>query len=199
MNFPSLLAASVFAIVSLVTPGPNNTMVLASGVNFGMRRTLPHLAGICLGFGFMLVLVGLGLHSLFARQPQLLEGMRYIGAAYMAWLAWKLASSRSAPGGAIASARPLGFWGAAAFQWINPKGWVMAMTAVTGYLPPNANLDQVLLLGSLFALLGVPCVGVWIAFGSGMRSYLQHPLHLRVFNGTMALALLASLIPLLRP
>ena len=199
MNYPNLIAASVFAIVSLVTPGPNNAMVLASGLNFGMRRTLPHLAGICLGFGFMLVLVGLGLHTLFANDPLLLALMRYAGAGYMAWLAWKLANSHSAPGNANPGARPLGFWGAAAFQWINPKGWVMAMTAVAGYLPLDAGLVQVLMLGTLFTVLGVPCVGAWVAFGSGMRSYLQNPLHLRIFNNAMALALLASLVPLLRP
>jgi threonine/homoserine/homoserine lactone efflux protein len=199
MNYQTLLAASVFAIVSLITPGPNNTMVLASGLHFGIRRTLPHLSGICLGFSFMLVLVGLGLHTLFVNDPVLLELMRYAGACYMAWLAWKLASSRSAPGNATPSARPLGFWGAAAFQWINPKGWVMAMTAVAGYLPLDAGLSQVLTLGALFAVLGVPCVGAWVAFGSSMRTYLQNPLHLRLFNNAMALALLASLIPLLMP
>lgn len=199
MHYTALMAAAVFAVVSLITPGPNNAMVLASGVHFGMRRTLPHLAGICLGFGFMLVLVGLGLHTLFASDPLLLALMRYAGASYMAWLAWTLARSRAAPGSSDPGVRPLGFWGAAAFQWVNPKGWVMAMTAVTGYLPVDAGPGQVLLLGGLFAVLGVPCVGAWAAFGSSMRGYLQNPLHLRLFNLSMALALLASLVPLLMP
>ena len=199
MNSQTLIAASIFAIVSLITPGPNNTMLLASGLNFGLRRTLPHLTGICLGFAFMLVLVGLGLHTLFASDPLLLTLMRYAGASYMAWLAWKLSSSGAAPGDASAGSKPLGFWGAAAFQWINPKAWVMAITAVTTYLPIDGGLSGTLLLGGVFALLGIPCVGAWAAFGSSMRRYLQNPLHLRLFNNAMALALLASLVPMLLP
>jgi threonine/homoserine/homoserine lactone efflux protein len=192
-----LLAASLFAMVSLITPGPNNTMVLSSGVNFGLQRTLPHLLGICLGFGLMQILVGLGLHTVLGQYPIVLEVLRYVGGTYMLWLAWKLATSRSAPGELQASAQPLGFWGAAAFQWVNPKAWVMCMTAMSAYLPMDATVPQVLLLGGLFTVLGIPCVGLWAAFGSGMRRFLQDPLKLRLFNTTMALALVASLYPLL--
>jgi threonine/homoserine/homoserine lactone efflux protein len=191
------LAASLFAVVSLITPGPNNTMILTSGVNFGLQRTLPHLLGICIGFGLMQMLVGLGLHGVLGAYPVVLECLRYVGGAYMLWLAWKLASSRSAPDALIGNARPLGFWGAAAFQWVNPKAWVMCMTAMTAYLPVDASVTQVLLLGGLFTLLGLPCVGTWAAFGSSMRSYLQDPRKLRIFNNAMALALLASLYPML--
>jgi len=197
MSHELWIAASLFALVSLITPGPNNTMILTSGVNFGLRRTLPHLLGICIGFGLMQMLVGLGLHSLLGQYPIVLELLRYVGAAYMLWLAWKLARSRTAPGEAIGRARPLGFWGAAAFQWVNPKAWVMCMTAMSAYLPVDATAPQVLLLGSLFTLLGIPCVGSWAAFGSGMRQFLQDPLKLRIFNNAMALLLLASLVPML--
>jgi len=197
MSHELWIAASLFALVSLITPGPNNTMILTSGVNFGLRRTLPHLLGICIGFGLMQMLVGLGLHSLLGQYPIVLELLRYVGAAYMLWLAWKLARSRTAPGEAIGRARPLGFWGAAAFQWVNPKAWVMCMTAMSAYLPVDATAPQVLLLGSLFTLLGLPCVGSWAAFGSGMRQFLQDPLKLRIFNNAMALLLLASLVPML--
>jgi threonine/homoserine/homoserine lactone efflux protein len=191
------LAASLFALVSLITPGPNNTMVLSSGVNFGLRRTLPHLLGISIGFSLMQVLVGLGLHGLLGQYPVLLESLRYVGGAYMLWLAWQLASSRTAPGALDGRARPLGFWAAAAFQWVNPKAWVMCMTAMTAYLPVDASLAQVLLLGGLFLALGLPCVGSWAAFGSSMRRYLQDPVKLRIFNISMALALVASLVPML--
>lgn len=197
MSHDLLLAACLFAVVSLVTPGPNNTMVLTSGVNFGLRRTVPHLLGICIGFGLMQVLVGIGLHTVLGQYPVVLEVLRYVGGAYMVWLAWKLAMSRSGPGELAASTRPLGFWGAAAFQWVNPKAWVMCMTAMTAYLPTDATLSQVIMLGSLFTALGLPCVGIWAAFGSSMRRFLQDPLKLRLFNNTMALALLASLCPLL--
>lgn len=191
------LAASLFALASLITPGPNNAMVLSSGVNFGLRRTLPHLLGISIGFSLMQVLVGLGLHGVLGRYPVVLEVLRYVGGAYMLWLAWKLATSNTAPGTLATHAKPLGFWGAAAFQWVNPKAWVMCMTAMTAYLPVNATLPQVLLLAGLFLVLGLPCVGSWAAFGSGMRRFLQDPLKLRIFNLSMALALVASLVPLL--
>jgi threonine/homoserine/homoserine lactone efflux protein len=197
MNYELLVAASLFAVVSLITPGPNNTMVLTSGVNFGLQRTLPHLLGICIGFGLMQVLVGLGLHTVLGQYPSVLEILRYVGGAYMLWLAWKLASSRAAPGEVAASARPLGFWGAAAFQWVNPKAWVMCMTAMTAYLPTQASTTQVLMLGTMFMVLGIPCVGTWAAFGSSMRRFLQDPLKLRIFNNAMALALVASLYPML--
>lgn len=191
------VAASLFAMASLITPGPNNTMVLSSGVNFGLRRTLPHLLGIAIGFSLMQVLVGLGLHGVLGRYPQVLQGLRYVGGAYMLWLAWRLATSRSVPGALPANARPLSFWGAAAFQWVNPKAWVMCMTAMTAYLPVDATVPQVLLLGGLFLVLGLPCVGSWAAFGSSMRQFLQDPLKLRIFNIAMALALVASLVPML--
>ena len=197
MNYELLVAASLFAVVSLITPGPNNTMVLTSGVNFGLQRTLPHLLGICIGFGLMQVLVGLGLHTVLGQYPSVLEILRYVGGAYMLWLAWKLATSRAAPNEVAAGSRPLGFWGAAAFQWVNPKAWVMCMTAMTAYLPTQASTTQVLMLGTMFMVLGIPCVGTWAAFGSSMRRFLQDPLKLRIFNNAMALALVASLYPML--
>ncbi len=197
MSHELWIAASLFALVSLITPGPNNTMVLSSGVNFGLRRTLPHLLGIAIGFALMQVLVGLGLHGVLGRYPLVLQSLRYVGGAYMLWLAWKLATSTAAPGDIASDAKPLGFWGAAAFQWVNPKAWVMCMTAMTAYLPVDASLAQVLLLGGLFLALGLPCVGSWAAFGSGMRRFLQDPVKLRLFNRSMALALVASLVPML--
>jgi threonine/homoserine/homoserine lactone efflux protein len=192
------IAASLFAIVSLITPGPNNTLVLSSGVNFGLRRTLPHLAGISIGFGVMQLLVGLGLHGVLGRYPVVLQSLRYVGGAYMLWLAWKLATSHTAPSVVTGRSRPMGFWSATAFQWVNPKAWVMCMTAMSAYLPVGASFTQVLLLVGLFILLGFPCVGIWAAFGSGMRRYLQDPLKLRIFNSTMALALVVSLYPMLK-
>lgn len=197
-SLDAVIAASLFTVVSYITPGPNNTMILASGVNFGLRRSLPHLLGICLGFGFMLVVVGAGLQSVFARFPMVLELMRYAGAAYLLWLAWQLARATSASSEARKATRPLSFLGAAAFQWVNPKAWVMAMTAMSTYLPAQASLGQVLLLSALMTVVGSPCVLCWAAFGNAMRSFLQDPLRLRVFNIAMALGLVASLYPLVR-
>lgn len=197
LNSSVFLALTLFAVVSSITPGPNNTMILASGVRFGLRRSLPHLAGISLGFGFMLAVVGLGLHAVLHDYPVILDTLRYAGSAYLLWLAYRLVTSPPPTAEATGSAQPMGFWAAAAFQWVNPKAWIMAMTAMTTYLPENAQVWQVLAVAAWFALVNVPCVGAWAGFGNAMRAYLQNPTHLRIFNITMALALVASLFPML--
>ncbi len=199
--------AALFMLVSSVTPGPNNTMLMASGVHFGFRRTLAHLMGVQLGFGFMVVAVGLGLHTVLAQFPAFYDLVRFAGAAYMVWMAWSLASAR--PHVAVLAAlddglhsaqdeaKPLGFWGAVLFQWVNPKAWVMAVTIMSAYVPPGAGLLQIAPLGMLYVALGFPCSSVWVGFGSALRSYLQDPFRMRVFNCSMAAALLLSLYPML--
>jgi threonine/homoserine/homoserine lactone efflux protein len=198
MNPELLYAAALFALVSSITPGPNNTMILASGVNFGLRRSLPHLAGICLGFGFMLAVVGLGLHAVLDAYPIILKTLRYVGAAYLLWLAYKLATAAPPSAQGTGKAQPMGFGAAVAFQWVNPKAWIMAMTAMTTYvLPTLPQTTQVLWLSAVFMLVNIPCVSAWAIFGSAMRALLQDPLRLRIFNITMALGLVASLYPML--
>lgn len=198
MNHDLLIAAALFALVSSITPGPNNTMILASGVNFGLRRSLRHLAGICLGFGFMLVVVGLGLHAVLDAYPIILQTLRYVGAVYMLWLAYKLATAAAPTAQGNPQGHPMGFWAAVAFQWVNPKAWIMAMTAMTTYvLPTQPQTAQVLWLSAVFMLVNIPCVSAWAAFGSAMRLVLQDPLRLRIFNVSMALSLVASLYPML--
>jgi threonine/homoserine/homoserine lactone efflux protein len=197
MPIETLLAASLFAVVSSITPGPNNMMILASGVNFGFSRSLRHLFGITVGFGLMILLVGLGLHTLLERFPLIYSAMRWGGAAYLLWLAWKLANAGPPSANAPSAAQPMGFFAAAAFQWINPKAWVMAVTAISTFLPAQAQPLHILSLAALFTALNLPCVATWGAFGSAMRRILQDPRQLRVFNITMALALVGSLIPML--
>ncbi|MFM6992563.1 MAG: LysE family translocator [Rhodoferax sp.] len=199
MNDDLMFAASAFILASSVTPGPNNTMLMASGVNFGMRRTLRHLAGVQLGFGFMLLCVGTGLHAVLAQFPGFYDALRFAGAAYMLVIAWKLATSQSANAEVQRPARPMGFWAAVAFQWVNPKAWVMAVTFMSTYPPAQAGLAQIAPLVLLFVALGMPCSALWAGFGSAMRSFLQDPKRLRIFNITMALALVASLYPMLKP
>jgi threonine/homoserine/homoserine lactone efflux protein len=199
--------AALFMLVSSVTPGPNNTMLMASGVHFGFRRTLAHLMGVQLGFGFMVVAVGLGLHTVLAQFPAFYALVRFAGAAYMVWMAWSLASARlhvPTPAAlddglhsAQDEAKPLGFWGAVLFQWVNPKAWVMTVTIMSAYVPPGAGLLQIVPLGLLYVALGFPCSSVWVGFGSALRSYLQDPFRMRVFNCSMAAALLLSLYPML--
>jgi len=222
---------ALFMLVSSITPGPNNTMLMASGVHFGFRRTLAHLMGVQLGFGFMVIAVGLGLHTVLAQFPAFYDLVRFAGAAYMVWMAWGLASARPHvplpaaldaglpkaqtphPSQAIPvlgahhgpqdlpssqdEAKPLGFWAAVLFQWVNPKAWVMAVTIMSAYMPPGAGLLQIAPLGLMYVALGLPCSSVWVGFGSALRNYLQDPFRMRVFNGSMAAALLLSLYPML--
>ncbi len=190
-------ALALFAFVTSVTPGPNNMMLLTSGVNFGFRRTVPHALGVAIGFTLMVAIVGLGLAGLFARFPILLVGMKWFGAAYMAFLAVKLA--RAAPlnegknGG-----RPLTFLQAAAFQWVNPKAWIMAVTAVATYTLPDNYVISVLIVAAVFGAVNLPSVSSWVLFGSALRRALNNPRNLRLFNWTMAALLIASLYPALR-
>jgi threonine/homoserine/homoserine lactone efflux protein len=183
-----------FCSVSSITPGPNNLMLMTSGVNFGVRRTLPHMLGVALGFLAMVALVGLGLAGLFTRYPALLIGMKWIGAAYMVWLALKLARATPIKAGQ-AKGRPVTFLQAAAFQWINPKAWIMALTAVATYTDPAAYTRTVLVVALVFGLVTLPCVAIWVVFGTTLRHALQRPAVLRAFNWTMGVLLIASLYP----
>lgn len=192
-----LLPLSAFAVVSSITPGPNNTMMLASGLNYGFVRSLPHLFGICCGFAFMIFATGLGLHVVFEQVPMLQTILKYGGALYLLWLAWKLAHAAPMSSAQAALSKPMGFWGAAAFQWINPKGWVMALSALTTYLPQGFGVSDAGLLAGVFGFVGIFCVGAWALFGVAMRRVLQNPRSVRIFNLVMALALVATLYPLL--
>lgn len=193
-----LLSAFVlFAFVSSITPGPNNTMLLASGVNFGVRRTIPHALGISVGFMFMVLAVGLGLGEVFKAWPPLYSILRYAGAAYLLYLAWKIATSGPMSGDAASGRKPLGFWGAAAFQWVNPKAWVMAVGAITTYTPAQGYVFNVVVIAAVFALVNLPSVGIWVMFGSALRNLLRNPRAVVLFNVLMAVLLVISLYPLL--
>lgn len=190
-----LMALIGFALVMAGTPGPNNMMVLASGVNFGLRRSVPHMLGIAIGFGVMNGLVGLGLGQIFERWPIFYTGMKIIGAAYLVWLAWGIA--RSGPvEGSVERGSPMSFLQAAAFQWVNPKAWVIAVGAVSAYSQPKAYLLSILIISVVMTLVTLPCVAVWTAFGSAMRHLLRDPRIVRWFNFGMALLLLVSLWPI---
>ncbi|AIS14186.1 Transporter, LysE family [Pseudomonas chlororaphis subsp. aurantiaca] len=198
LSIDLLLAFALFAFVTSVTPGPNNTMLLASGVNFGFRRTVPHILGISSGFLVLVLAVGLGLGAVFEAYPVLYKVLRYVGAAYLLYLAWNIARSGPVSQEVDGQGRPLGFWGAAAFQWVNPKAWVMALGAISTYTPLQGYFFNVVVIASLFALINAPSVGVWAGFGSVLRNVLRDPRWLRLFNYGMALLLVISLFPLLQ-
>lgn len=194
---PDLLVALIaFAFVTSVTPGPNNMMLLASGVNFGVRRSVPHMLGISLGFMLLVIAVGLGLGQLFERVPLLFTALRYLGAVYMLYLARRIAGSAAPDTGAAEPGKPFTFVQAAAFQWVNPKAWIMAIGAITTYAPQENFIVNVLLIAALFALINCPSVGLWTVAGSLLRRWLERPRILRVFNVGMALLLVASLYPI---
>ena len=195
MTVQLLLAFVLFALATAGTPGPNNMMLLASGANFGFRRTAPQILGIGVGLGVMVVAMGLGLGGLFKAWPVLHDVLRWVGGGYMLWLAWKIATAKGIHDKAV-GARPMSFWQAAAFQWVNPKAWAMALTAATTYTPEGSSLG-VLIVAGTFMLVGVPCSAAWAGFGQGMRRFLDRPPVLRAFNLGMAVLLVVSLYPLI--
>jgi threonine/homoserine/homoserine lactone efflux protein len=191
------LSLLLFAFTTSVTPGPNNMMLLSSGVNFGFRRTIPHMIGIEVGFASVLVATGFGLGALFKALPVLYIVLKIAGGLYLLWIAWSIGMSRSL-GDGKSSGRPMSFWAAAAFQWVNPKAWVMAVSAMAAFADPSKLLLTVSIVTASFAFLTFPCQGAWAGFGSVMREWLSHPVRLRWFNITMAVLLVLSLWPMLK-
>lgn len=198
MSVESFLALIAYAFVTSITPGPNNFMLLASGVNFGFVRTIPHMLGIGLGFLSLLLGVGVGLGALLTAVPELHLGLKIVGGAYLLYLAWKIAMSRSLARDGEAGARPLTFLEAAAFQWVNPKAWVMAATAMAVYVNPEQPILSMLVVALAFALVNLPSVSTWAGFGTALRGFLADPVRLKWFNIAMGVTLALTLVPMLR-
>ena len=190
----SLLPLALFAFVSSITPGPNNIMLTSSGIRFGFLRSLPHMLGVVIGFGLMLALCALGIGSLVMALPALHIAMKACGSAYLVWLAWKL---RSMSFGAAEDrhAQPMRFIGAALFQFINPKAWVMALTGVSAFLPPVQPVwFAVVLFCLVFCTINLPCVSVWAGAGAVLRRFLMQPKWQRLFCGVMVVLTLYSAV-----
>lgn len=185
----------LFGVIAAITPGPNNVMLTTTGLNFGVRRGVPHLLGICIGFPVMLALIGLGFGTLFQLYPILHEVIKIVGVIYLLYLAWKIANTR---GGVreISQSKPINFWQAAAFQWINPKAWIMGSSALAAYTSLDDNFFlQVSIICVTFMIITIPCAGIWLVFGAGLQHFLKDPGHLKIFNISMALLLIASILP----
>lgn len=193
MTHDLFLALLGFAFATSVTPGPNNMMLLASGVNFGFRRTVPHMLGISIGHALMVFLVGLGLAGVFTAWPPALLALKVASVGYMLWLAWKIAQA-GAPGEGRAKAVPMTFLQAAAFQWVNPKAWAMALGAVSAYVVEPSPWAYAAVAGA-FACVNLPSVSLWAGAGQAVRRWLDGPGRLRAFNWTMAGLLVLSLWP----
>lgn len=189
-----LLPFTLFAIAGSITPGPNNIMLTASGANFGLRRTLPHLLGVCIGFPVMALMIGLGLGRLFEEVPIAHAVLKVAGSAYLLWLAFRIAMSGEAEP-ADAGSRPLSFLQAAAFQWVNPKAWIMVSGAISTFtLAGEAMLPQVLAMVTIFAIVSFPSATIWTLLGVGIARVLRGPMGLRLFNLAMGALLAASVL-----
>ena len=198
MSYDNLIAFGVFAFVASITPGPNNLMLLASGANFGFARTLPALFGVSIGFGVLLLAVGLGFGALMLAFPQLHFALKVLGSLWILYLAWKIATTRSFGDGKTEQTPP-SFLQAFALQWVNPKGWVGAVTAMAVYTSADRPLLSVAVITALFSLITLPTLAVWTGFGVGLRGFLSDPVRLKWFNVAMGLALAATIWPILMP
>ena len=199
MELTLITAFIAFAFVSSITPGPNNLMLMASGTNYGFTRSLPHLMGVSLGFTLMICLVGVGLIEIFDAYPLSYTVLKIFSVVYLVYLAWKIATAESATGSSDgkATGSPLTFLQAAAFQWVNPKAWAMALTAISVYAVTEDQFLGVLVIALMFCAVNLPSCGCWVVLGTQLRRLLTNPVRLRVFNITCSVLLLGSLHPIL--
>ncbi|MFT5676628.1 MAG: threonine/homoserine/homoserine lactone efflux protein [Paraglaciecola sp.] len=192
MEYSALI---LFTIATSITPGPNNVMIMTSGVNHGFRKSIPHLAGIDLGFPLMLIVIGLGASQIFETNPSLFLWLKIVGVVYLSYLAFKIASS-PVQSFERSNSKPFTFFQAALFQWVNPKAWIMCIGAVVTYVSSDqAYFQQLFAIALIFFVFGMPCTVAWLGFGSSLKQVLSKPSYLRIFNVSMALLLLVSLLP----
>ncbi len=187
-----IVPLALFAAVASITPGPNNLMLWASGMNFGLRRTVPHMLGINIGFGTLVFATGLGLGAVFEAFPIAEQILKWVGSAYLLYLAYRVATA-AGDTARVNTPRPFSFLQAAAFQYVNPKAWVMAIAAIGAFLPQDlALVPAVLSVVLIFMVVNIPCVLVWAAAGSGMGRLLTHRVGRRIVNGLLAVLLLGT-------
>jgi threonine/homoserine/homoserine lactone efflux protein len=194
MSFEQFVAFFIFAVVTSITPGPNNIMLTATGANVGIRGGLPHMFGIALGFALMLFLVAAGLGSALLESPNAMRVLRTVGIVVILWLAWKIGTAARSE--AAGRGRPIGFLEAAAFQWVNPKAWLICASAVGSFLDTDGDgaLSQATLFALIFIVACLPCNMVWLGFGAAMQRVLRTDRALRFFNIAMGLLLAATVL-----
>ena len=192
-------ALAVFAFVSSITPGPNNLMLMTSGINFGMRRTVPHMLGVSIGFTLMIALIGLGVMKVIDAMPGSMLFITIASGLYLLYMAWKIATTSTSPaetGEAAVKSKPFTFLQAALFQWVNPKAWTMALTAISAYAPKSQGWAGVFIVAGVFGIINLPSTGAWAVMGAKMQRFLSDPVRLKAFNIVAALLLVASLYPM---
>ena len=198
MTYEFLFGLILFALVSSITPGPNNLMLMASGANYGFRRTIPHILGVGVGFTIMVLLVGVGLMQIFDLYPVSYQILKVASVVYLIYLAWKIATAAAPTDAKLTAGKPFTFIQAALFQWVNPKAWTMALTAISIY-SPTQGLLAVAFVAVVFGIVNLPCVSLWTSLGLSLQRLLTSSARLRVFNAVMAVLLISSLYPVLLP
>jgi threonine/homoserine/homoserine lactone efflux protein len=196
MPYDVFVALVVFVSVMAFTPGPNNIMLTASGVNFGFARTVPHLLGVTFGFLVLVAGCAIGLGVVFSAIPDLQRALKFVGAGYMIWLAWKVANAHPKDEDGTALGRPLTFVQAAAFQWVNPKALLAALSSIAIYIRPGHEQFDLFVVLGVFGVCTFAATSIWTGFGVALRRLLKNPLHARIFNVAMALLLVASIVPM---
>lgn len=197
MSQQLLIAFIVFAAAAAFTPGPNNIMLMTSGLNYGFRPSLAHVAGVTIGYSVLLAIVGLGLGAVFTAYPILQTILKYVGAVYLIYLAYVIAVSKPADPAEAAQGRPMTFTGAALFQLVNVKGWVIAVGSVSAYAAITAYPWNMLLLAAIICVITLASALAWLLMGTALQALVRSPRAIRIFNVTMAVLLLASLYPVL--
>ena len=194
MTLEQALAFFLFSVAAAGTPGPSNALLTATGANVGVLRGLPCLLGVSLGMGVMMFVVAFGLGSVILHHPGVLESVKWFGAAVLIWLAWKIATSGL--GTPAAAGPPVGFLGAAAFQWVNPKSWLVCASAAATFLQDGASsaLTQSAAFAITFVLASLPSCLPWLAFGAVLQRVLRGERARRIFNVTMGVLLAASVL-----
>ena len=192
-----LISISAFALTATITPGPNNVLLLSSGLTFGYKRTLPHIFGVFLGFGLMVLLVGLGIGIVFERFPIVLKILKIVGILYLFWMAYKIGSSKGHMK-IKEKHKPFTFIQAALFQWVNPKGWIMSMTAMSIFVTSkDDSISQVIVIAFIFLLAGVISCNAWAIGGVALKRFIKDDSHVRKFNLIMAILLVLSILPVI--
>jgi threonine/homoserine/homoserine lactone efflux protein len=199
MEPETLAALATFALVSSITPGPNNLMLMSSGINFGFAKTVPHMLGVSLGFTLMIILIGLGIMQIIEAVPGSYLVITVTSGLYLLYMAWKIATTDTmvAEGSNGGASKPFSFVQAAMFQWVNPKAWTMALTAISAYAPKSHGITGVLLVGAIFGIINLPSTGTWAVMGAKMRRFLNNPRQRKAFNIVAAILLVASLYPMI--
>lgn len=198
MSFELLTALIIFALVSSITPGPNNLMLMNSGATYGIKKTIPHALGVACGFTLMVILVGMGIMQFFQLYPIGNDILKVASVAYLLYLSFKIATSTASLNCDNTSAKPFSFMQGALFQWVNPKAWTMALTAISIYAS-SADFNAILLVAFIFGIVNLPSISVWVLLGKKIQYFLTSHKRLRAFNMAMALLLVGSLYPVLAP